>query len=310
MPAPLVDALPTAPQRTDAPATFSNRADAWVAAIADWTTQVNALATYLEALESGTLDPDLAAIAALTSAADKLPYFTGSATAALATFTAFARTLLDDADAATARGTLGLGTIAVEDEATAAQIRAGTASKAVAADKLQSAMAVQTLAEGAVVTGAISGTTLTVSAVTNGTLGVGQTISGTGVTAGTTITALGTGTGGTGTYTVSASQTVSSATISSTCYWDMSLAINAKVTLTANRTLTVGNPVQGATYSLGVTQDGTGSRTMTWPSSADWGTTGAPTLTTTASKRDRITVFCTDASTPKFDAFLSGKGFS
>jgi len=66
---------------------------------------------------------------------------------------------------------------------------------------------------GAVVTGSISGTTLTVSAVASGTLAVGQTISGTGITAGTTITALGTGTGGTGTYTVSASQTVSSTTI-------------------------------------------------------------------------------------------------
>jgi hypothetical protein len=196
------------------------------------------------------------------------------------------------------------------DGATAAQVRAGTANKVVTADVLQSAMAVQTLAEGAVVTGSISGTTLTVSAVTNGTLGVGQTISGTGVTSGTTITALGTGTGGTGTYTVSASQTVSSTTITSTCYWDMSLAINAKVTLTANRTMTIGNPPTTGTYSIGVAQDGTGSRTMTWPSSFDWGTTGAPTLTTTASKRDRITVFCTDASTPKFDAFLSGKGFS
>ena len=41
-------------------------------------------------------------------------------------------------------------------------------------------------------------------------------ISGTGVTAGTTITALGTGSGGVGTYTVSASQTVSSTTITST----------------------------------------------------------------------------------------------
>jgi len=64
-----------------------------------------------------------------------------------------------------------------------------------------------------VVTGAIETTTLTVSAVTSGSLSVGQTISGTGVTAGTKITALGTGTGGTGTYTVSASQTVSSTTI-------------------------------------------------------------------------------------------------
>lgn len=69
---------------------------------------------------------------------------------------------------------------------------------------------------GASVTGAISGTTLTVSAVASGVLYVGQTISGSGVTAGTTITALGTGTGGTGTYTVSASQTVSSTTITAT----------------------------------------------------------------------------------------------
>jgi hypothetical protein len=65
----------------------------------------------------------------------------------------------------------------------------------------------------AVVTGAISGTTLTVSAVTSGTLSIGVVLSGTGVTVGTTITALGTGTGGVGTYTVSASQTVSSTTI-------------------------------------------------------------------------------------------------
>lgn len=63
------------------------------------------------------------------------------------------------------------------------------------------------------VTGAIAGTTLTVSAVTSGTLAVGQTISGTGVTAGTTITAFGTGTGGTGTYTVSIAQTVASEAI-------------------------------------------------------------------------------------------------
>ena len=63
-------------------------------------------------------------------------------------------------------------------------------------------------------TGSISGTTLTVTDVASGVLAVGQVITGTGVTAGTEITALGTGTGGTGTYTVSASQAVSSTTIS------------------------------------------------------------------------------------------------
>lgn len=67
--------------------------------------------------------------------------------------------------------------------------------------------------QGPTFTGSISGTTLTVTAVTSGTIAVGQTISGTGISAGTTITGLGTGTGGTGTYTVSISQTASSTTI-------------------------------------------------------------------------------------------------
>jgi hypothetical protein len=53
-------------------------------------------------------DAGLTSISGLTTAADKMIYTTALDTYAVADLSAFARTLLDDADASTARGTLGL----------------------------------------------------------------------------------------------------------------------------------------------------------------------------------------------------------
>lgn len=62
-----------------------------------------------------SLSVALSTVGGLTPAADRIAYYTGASAAALATLTTFGRSLIDDADAAAGRTTLGLGTISTQN---------------------------------------------------------------------------------------------------------------------------------------------------------------------------------------------------
>ena len=72
------------------------------------------------------------------------------------------------------------------------------------------------------------------------------------------------------------------------------------LTLSANCTITLSNPPASGTsgsFTLILRQDGTGSRTVTWPASVDWASATAPTLTTDASAVDVLTFMTVDGGT-------------
>ena len=124
----------------------------------------------------------------------------------------------------------------------------------------------------AVFTGSTSGTTLTVTTVSSGTIAIGQSLYGIGILPETVITALGSGTGGTGTYTINRSQTVASENMSSA-------TVGARVTATiSGTTMTVASVAAGALH-IGQTIQGVGVTLGTIITAFGTGTGGAGTYT-------------------------------
>jgi hypothetical protein len=139
------------------------------------------------------------------------------------------------------------------------------------------------------VTGSISGTTLTVSAVATGALAPGQTLSGTGVDPATVIVSQLTGTtGGTGTYQVSVSQNIASETITS-----------------SGATLTVGGTVTGV-FQVGQTLSGTGVTAGTTITNLISGTGGAGTYAVSIAQTTASTAITASGGTLTVTAVGSG----
>lgn len=129
----------------------------------------------------------------------------------------------------------------------------------------------------AVFTGSISGTTLTVSQMTSGSIAVGQALFGVDVSQTTVITGLGTGTGGVGTYTINISQTVASEQMNSA-------AVGAVVTASiSGTTMTVSGVTSGTLY-VGQTVQGTGVTSGTIITAFVSGTGGTGTYTVNKSQ--------------------------
>jgi len=103
--------------------------------------------------------------------------------------------------------------------------------------------------------GTVSGTTLTVTLMKSGTIAAGQQLFGAGVAPETVITALGSGTGGVGTYTINNSQTISSETFNSAAVAaQITGSISGTVltvTAVANGTLYPGQTIQGVGVTAG-----------------------------------------------------------
>lgn len=108
------------------------------------------------------------------------------------------------------------------------------------------------------------------------------------------------------TFTGAMAPAVSALTFGTTINVNAALGNVFTVTLAAS-TGTIANPtnpVDGQVIRIRITQDSTGSRTVSWGTAYDWGSTGgsantAPTLTTTASKTD-ILGFEYNAATSKW----------
>jgi hypothetical protein len=99
-----------------------------------------------------------------------------------------------------------------------------------------------------------------------------------------------------GTFTNGYTEESFTSTPTSTITLDLANGSVQIITLGGNITYTFPTPVAGKSFFLVQKQDGTGSRTVTWPASVKWPAGTAPTLTSTASRADKFVFTAIDGS--------------
>jgi hypothetical protein len=199
-------------------------------------------------------DATLTALAGVTTAADKLIYATGIDAFSTTDLTTTARSLLDDTSTSVMRTTLGLA-IGTDVEAHDADL---TAIAAISTTGVLQRTGSNTWAAAALIASDIP--SLDAAKTTTGTFGAARIVASQALTDQATIT------------------------------WDTSAGAFATVTLAGSRTVAAPtNLTAGASYGIKVTQDGTGSRTLTWNSVFKWEGGVAPLLSTAASSVDVLT---------------------
>jgi hypothetical protein len=99
-----------------------------------------------------------------------------------------------------------------------------------------------------------------------------------------------------GTFTNGYTEEVATANTSTAYTIDLAGGSVQILTLTGNCTFTFPTATAGQSFILLLKQDGTGGRTVTWPASVEWPGATAPTITSTASKMDKLVFTAADSN--------------
>ena len=98
-----------------------------------------------------------------------------------------------------------------------------------------------------------------------------------------------------GTFTNGYTEEVATANTSTAYTIDLANGSVQILTLTGSCTFTFPTATAGKSFIMLLKQDGTGSRTVTWPAAVKWPSGTAPTITSTASKLDKY-IFTADGT--------------